>query len=71
MTFPDRPIFPDEVVEIGVTVASAGAVADARGQMDVAVVLATNDDVQPAKSLRLRGSVEQAGAADATASDME
>lgn len=64
VTYPDRPIFPEEVVEIGVRVASAGAVADARGAMDVAVVLATTDDAQPTKSLRLRAErVEPAATA--------
>lgn len=55
VTYPERPVFPDEVVEITVHVASVGAVVDARGEMDVAVVLATDDDTQPAKSLRLTG----------------
>lgn len=60
VTFPDRPVFPGEVVEIAVRVASAGAASDAHGEMDVAVVLATDDAVQPAKSLRLRGRVARA-----------
>jgi hypothetical protein len=63
VTYPDRPVFPDEVVEVTVHVPSAGAVAGPNGEMDVAVVLTTDDAVQPAKSLRLRGHV---GAAETT-----
>jgi hypothetical protein len=66
VTYPDRPIFPEEVVEIAVRIASVGAVVDARGEMDVAVVLATTDEVQPAKSLRLRGQVEAETTASGT-----
>lgn len=61
VTFPERPVFPDEVVEITVHVPSVGAVMDAQGRMDVAIVLDTDDAAQPAKSLRLRGQVEQSG----------
>jgi hypothetical protein len=69
VTYPDRPIFPEEVVEIAVTVPDVGAVADAQGAMDVAVVLHTTDEAQPAKSLRLRGQVVPA--ATETASGTE
>ncbi len=62
VTFPDRPVFPGEVVEITVAVPTAQQVADADGRLDVAVVLETDDAAQPTKSLRLRGTVEQAGA---------
>lgn len=62
VTFPQRPIFPGEIVEVEVAVAQASEAANARGHLDVAVVLDTDDVVQPAKSLRLRGQIEaQAG----------
>lgn len=67
ITFPDRPVFPDQVVEVVVHVPQAGALAGSAGAMDVAIVLTTDDPMQPAKSLRLRGTVGAAGAAEAAA----
>lgn len=52
VAFPDRPVFPGEVAEITVT-----APAPTGGTFDMAVVLDTDDTVQPAKSLRIRGRV--------------
>jgi hypothetical protein len=60
VTFPDRPVFPEQVVEIAVHVANVGAVVNARGAMDVAVVLVTDDEAMPTKSLRLTGQVAPA-----------
>jgi hypothetical protein len=56
VTYPDRPVFPGEVVEITVAAPAAGAAA-AAGVLDLAVVLDTDDAIQPAKSLRVRGRV--------------
>ncbi|MDX1440266.1 MAG: DUF1573 domain-containing protein [Rubricoccaceae bacterium] len=58
VTYPERPIFPGEIVNILVRVEEVGATLNARGQMDVAVVLQTDDDMLPAKSLRLVGRIE-------------
>ncbi len=52
VAFPQRPVFPGEVVEVTVT-----ATAPAGGPFDLAVVLDTDDALQPAKSLRSRGQV--------------
>lgn len=52
VAFPQRPVFPGEVVEVTVT-----ASAPAGGAFDLAVVLDTDDALQPAKSLRVRGTV--------------
>jgi hypothetical protein len=57
VTYPERPVFPGEVVEITVAASSAGAASTA-GVLDLAVTLETDDAVQPAKSLRVRGRVE-------------
>lgn len=53
---PTDPIFADDVVEVRVTV-PAGA---AQGPFDYAVVLTTDDDAQPTKSLRLTGTMASA-----------
>jgi hypothetical protein len=65
VTAPTRPIFADEVVDIEVHVARAADVAGPDGTIDVAIVLATNDTDQPAKSLRLRGTLAPAAQAGA------
>jgi len=54
VTYPSRPVFPGEVVEITVAAPAAGAA----GVLDLAVTLDTDDELQPAKSLRVRGRVE-------------
>ena len=50
---PDTPIFADDLVEVRVTV-PAGA---AQGPFDYAIVLKTDDEAQPTKSLRLTGTM--------------
>lgn len=55
VTYPERLIFPREIVDVVVTVQRADAVLNGRGEMDVAIVLFTDDAHQPSKSLRLRG----------------
>ncbi len=55
VTYPVRLIFPGEIVEIAVSVERADAVLNSRGELDAAIILATDDLNQPAKSLRLRG----------------
>ena len=57
VTYPDRPVFPGEVVDITVSAPTAGAASSA-GVLDLAVTLDTDDALQPAKSLRVRGRVE-------------
>ncbi len=57
VTYPDRPVFPGDIVEITVAAPSAGAAA-AAGVLDLAVMLETDDALQPAKSLRVRGTIE-------------
>ncbi len=54
--FPEAPIFRDDLVEVEVVVPPALL---APGPFDVAVVLQTDDAAQPAKSLRLKGTVER------------
>ncbi len=66
VTFPDRPVFPEEIVEIAVRVPDVRAVLNARGQLDVAVTLVTDDALQPTKSLRLRGRLAADDASGAT-----
>lgn len=51
---PTTPIFADDLVDIRVTV-PAGTAA---GDFDYAVVLTTDDEVQPTKSLRLTGTAQ-------------
>ena len=50
---PDGPIFAEDLVDIRVTV-PAGA---ADGDFDYAIVLKTDDEAQPTKSLRLTGAM--------------
>ncbi|NNF58558.1 MAG: DUF1573 domain-containing protein [Rhodothermaceae bacterium] len=52
-----RPIFAGEVVNIEVLIPRAATVARPDGTFDVAIVLATTDELQPSKSLRVRGSL--------------
>ena len=49
--YPTTPVFADDLVSIRVTVP-----AGTSGDIDYAVVLMTDDDAQPTKSLRLTGS---------------
>lgn len=53
VVFPDGPIFADDLVDVRVTV-PAGA---ADGDFDYAIVLQTDDEDQPSKSLRLTGTM--------------
>lgn len=53
---PTAPVFADDLVDIRVTL-PAGA---AEGPFDYAIVLTTDDEVQPTKSLRLTGMMEPA-----------
>lgn len=55
VVYPNRLIFPGEIVDIEVSVERPEAALSHRGELDVAVVLSTDDTDQPAKSLRLRG----------------
>ena len=55
VVFPNRLIFPGEIVNIEVSVERPEAVLGHRGELDVAIVLSTDDADQPIKSLRLRG----------------
>lgn len=52
IVYPTTPVFADDLVDIRVTVP-----AGADGALDYAVVLMTDDDEQPTKSLRLTGRV--------------
>lgn len=54
---PNRIIFPGDVAVVMVTVDDPAALAAANGAVDVAVLVETNDEVQPVKSLRLLGRV--------------
>ncbi len=51
IVYPTTPVFADDLVSIRVTVP-----AGTTGGFDYAVVLTTDDDVQPTKSLRLTGA---------------
>lgn len=53
---PTDPIFADDIVEVRVTVPAGTA----QGRFDYAVVLTTDDDAQPTKSLRLTGTMASA-----------
>lgn len=68
VTYPDRPIFPEEIVDIQVVIADVENKLNAHGRMDIAVVLQTDDAMQPIKSLRLIGRAEQAEATESVAS---
>ncbi len=61
VTFPTRPVFPGDIVEITVAVPRADAAVNPHGQFDVSVVLDTDDAEFPAKSLRLRGRLAESG----------
>lgn len=52
--FPTTPVFADDLVDIRVTVPASAA----EGNFDYAVVLTTDDETQPAKSLRLTGTAQ-------------
>lgn len=51
VVYPTTPVFADDLVSIRVTIPAGGT-----GDFDYAVVLTTDDDVQPTKSLRLTGT---------------
>ena len=53
VVFPDGPIFADDLVDVRVTVPAG--IAD--GAFDYAIVLQTDDEDQPSKSLRLTGTM--------------
>ena len=52
-----RPVFAGEVVNIEVLIPRAADVARPDGTFDIAIVLATTDELQPSKSLRVRGTL--------------
>lgn len=62
VTYPERPVFPGEIINVLVRVGNVGNVLNARGRMDVAVILHTNDELQPVKSLRLTGRLSEENA---------
>ncbi len=59
VNYPERPIFPGEIVNILVRVENVGEALNARGRLDVAVTLYTDDEMQPVKSLRLTGRIAE------------
>lgn len=54
IVYPNAPVFADDLVDLRVTL-PAGA---AEGAFDYAVVLTTDDEAQPTKSLRLTGTAK-------------
>ncbi len=61
VAYPDRMIFPGEIVDVEVSVARVEAALNGSGDLDIAIVLSTDDRDQPTKSLRLRGRVHGEG----------
>ena len=61
VSFPDRPIFADDVAAIVVTVADPSAIARPNGAFEVALSVETTDPEQPVKSLLLRGRLAPIG----------
>ena len=66
--YPARLIFPGEIVTIEVFVERPEAALNHRGELDVAIVLSTDDADQPVKSLRLRGRLNSEDQASGTQS---
>ncbi len=58
VTFPDRPIFADDVAAIVISVDDVSTIARPNGQFQVALSIETTDPEQPTKSLLLRGRVD-------------
>lgn len=57
VSFPDRPVFTDDVAALMVIIDDVSALARANGRFQVALSVETTDAVQPVKSLLLRGRV--------------
>ena len=68
VSFPDRPVFTDDVAALMVIVDDVSAIARPNGRFQVALSVETTDPVQPVKSLLLRGRVGQPAAATETSS---
>lgn len=66
IVYPERPIFPGEIVELQVIAGRAEDVANSRGFIDVPVVLQTDDEDQPTKSLRVHGQIAVSTASGGT-----
>lgn len=66
VTYPDRLIFPGEIIRILVSIENVELALNSEGEMDVAVVLVTDDSDQPAKSLRIQGRLVSEDSASAT-----
>ncbi len=57
VSYPARLIFPGEIVDLNVSIEQTELALNASGVLDVAIILMTDDENQPTKSLRLRGRV--------------
>jgi len=68
IVYPSRLIFPGEIVDIEVSVERPEAALNRRGELDVAIVLSTDDADHPSKSLRLRGRLHTEDEASGTQS---
>ena len=68
VVYPDRLIFPGEIVDVEVSVERPEAALNRRGDLDVAIVLSTDDADHPSKSLRLRGRLHTDDEASGTQS---
>lgn len=58
VTFPDRPIFANDVAAIVVSVDDVSAIARPNGRFQVALSIETTDPEQPTKSLLVRGRID-------------
>lgn len=58
VTFPDRPLFADDVAAIVVSVDDVSTIARPNGRFEISLSIDTTDPEQPTKSLLLRGRVD-------------
>lgn len=69
VSFPDRPVFTDDVAALMVIVDDVSAIARPNGRFQVALSVETTDPVQPVKSLLLRGRVGAAAPVETSSAD--
>lgn len=67
----NRIVFPGNVAAVMLIVDDPAALADASGQIDLPVVVETNDAAQPTKTLQLVASLQPEGADAGTGSGMD